>query len=210
MSASYTVGQRHFLGCIEQALRDHMWRAKPRRYEHSLSVARTAEEMALRYGQNPFEARVAGTLHDWDKVLSNDEQLALARRQGVDLGVDLELVCPLLHGVTAAGHLREEFPELSDAVLRAISLHTLGSVDMHPLDMVVFVADAIEPLRPSDEGIDQVRVLVRDGAPLADAYTACFCSGVEYVIHTRRYLYPQTLDIYNHLVLTQRNTAQTH
>lgn len=210
MPVSYTVEQRRFLGRIEQALRDHMQRAEPRRYEHSLSVARTAEDMALRYAQDPFEARVAGTLHDWDKVLSNDEQLALARRQGVDMGVDLELVCPLLHGITAAGHLREEVSGLSDAVLRAIALHTLGSTDMRPLDMIVFVADAIEPLRPSSEGIDQVRALVRAGAPLAEAYASCFCSGVEYVIRTRRYLYPKTLDIYNHLVLTRRKAARTH
>ena len=81
---------------------------------------------------------------------------------------------------------------------------------MRPLDMIVFVADAIEPLRPSSEGIDQVRALVRAGAPLAEAYASCFCSGVEYVIRTRRYLYPKTLDIYNHLVLTRREAARTH
>jgi putative nucleotidyltransferase with HDIG domain len=73
-----------------------MYQTHQRRYEHSLSVAETAERMALAYGVNPFEARVAGVLHDWDKVLSTHEQIDKAQRLGIDLGVDYQLVAGLL------------------------------------------------------------------------------------------------------------------
>ena len=202
-TATYDERQKAYLGRIEADLRDHMEVAKPKRYAHSLSVARTAEQMALAYGVDAFEARAAGILHDWDKVLSPEEQIAYARRLGVDLGVDSQLVQPLLHGITAARSLPERYPELPATVWQAIERHTIGAADMSELDMVVFVADGIEPIRKDVPAIHNVRQLVERGAPLSEVFWASFSSGVSYVIDTERYLYPGTLDIYNELVLAR-------
>ena len=202
-TATYNKQQKAFLWRIEADLRDHMEEAKPKRYAHSLSVARTAEQMALAYGVDAFEARAAGILHDWDKVLSPEEQIAYARRLGVDLGVDSQLVQPLLHGITAARSLPERYPELPATVWQAIERHTIGAADMSELDMVVFVADGIEPIRKDVPAIHNVRQLVEQGAPLSEVFWASFSSGVSYVIDTERYLYPGTLDIYNELVLAR-------
>jgi len=166
-----------------------------------------AEELALRYGEDPFEARLAGLLHDWDKVLGAEEQLAEARRQGIDLGVDLRLVLPLLHGLTAAGTLPRLYPELSERAVRAIRLHTLGAARMTDLDMILFVADGIEPLRKASPGISHVREILADGAPLAELYWESFASGVSFVIETRRYLYPGTIETYNQIVLERARDA---
>ena len=201
--AAYDRRERACLECLEAVLRDHMEAVKPKRYAHSLSVARTAEQMALAYGVSPFEARVAGILHDWDKVLSAEEQVAHARVLGVDLGVDIQLVQPLLHGITAARTLPERYPELPAAIWQAIERHTIGAADMSELDMVVFVADGIEPIRKDVPAIHNVRQLVEKSAPLEDVFWASFSSGVAYVIDTERYLYPGTLDIYNELVLAR-------
>ena len=70
---------------------------------------------------------------------------------------------------------------------------------MSPLDKVLFVADGIEPLRGSKGPLDAQRAAVAT-ASLDALYRTCFCDGVAYVIQTRRYLYPGTLDIYNELV----------
>lgn len=200
----YDEGARALVERLEADLREHMWERKPRRYLHSLSVARTAEQMALAYGADPLQARVAGILHDWDKVLSDDEQLALAEELGVDLGVGLDLVLPLLHGLTAALHLPRRYPELPAEVWQAIGRHTTGHAEMTALDMVVFVADGIEPRRRAAPAIEEVRELVDARAPLADVYWTSFYHGVSYVIETERYLYPGTLDIYNELALRRR------
>jgi predicted HD superfamily hydrolase involved in NAD metabolism len=195
------AGQERIVRRLEGDLKKRMAEVKPKRYAHSLSVARTAQDMAVEYGADPFQARVAGILHDWDKVVPTSELVSRARDMGIDMGVDLELVAPLLHGLTAARELPSRYPELPQAVWRAISLHTVGSATMGALDMVLFVADGIEPLRKGSAGIEHVRDMVRRHAPLHEVYAESFCGGVVYVVQTRRYLYPGTIDIYNRLVL---------
>lgn len=177
--------------------------ARPGRLAHSLSVGLTAERLAAAYGVEPYLARVAGILHDWAKVLPREETIARARGLGIDLGVDLELVEPLLHGMIAARELPARYPELPDEVWQAIDRHTLGNAHMTPLDMVVFVADGIEPRRKSVPAIERQRAMVGP-SPLEEVFWANFADGISYVIGTRRYLYPGTLDIYDEIVLARR------
>ncbi|MEY8436659.1 bis(5'-nucleosyl)-tetraphosphatase (symmetrical) YqeK [Atopobiaceae bacterium 24-176] len=183
---------------LEQDLSRHL-ASRPKRLAHSLSVGRTAEALAFHYGVDPFEARVAGILHDWEKARPDAELVGPAREAGIDFGAPLELVFPLIHGVLAARTLPERYPWLSSQVLTAIARHTTGAAQMSPLDEVLFVADGIEPLRGSKGPLDAQRALVATSS-LDGLYRTCFCDGMAYVIQTRRYLYPGTLDIYNELV----------
>lgn len=196
---SYTKAQKRQLSSYEADLSNQL-SVKPSRFKHSLSVGYTAERMALVYDVDPYEARVAGMLHDWSKALPLETQLSEAKRVGLDFGVDLELVKPLLHGSIAARVLPEIYPELSSAQLQAIDRHTLGDAHMSPLDMIIFVADGIEPLRKKNAVLDAQRKMVSN-VSLDDLYWQSFCDGVVYVIETRRYLYPGTLAIYNEHML---------
>lgn len=177
----------------------------PERLAHSLSVASTAEALAVTYDLDPYPARVAGILHDWDKVVPRPELVARARGLGIDMGVGLDLVQPLLHGIVAARELRDLYPELGPDVLQAIARHTTAAADMTPLDEVVFVADGIEPLRPSSPGTERVRALV-GRAPLDEVFWRSFTEGIVYVVSGGRYLYAGTINIYNELV--RRRTRQ--
>ncbi len=199
VSVEYGEGQLASIEGYENAARVQL-APKPKRLAHSLSVGLTAERLAAIYGVEPYLARVAGILHDWEKVLPARESIARASGLGIELGVELALVEPLLHGMIAARELPERFPELPDDVWQAIDRHTLGNAHMSPLDMVVFVADGIEPLRKPADAIKRQRKLVGK-ASLSDLYWECFSDGVSYVIETRRYLYPGTLSIYNDIVL---------
>lgn len=198
----YDREQRGRIAAYEEALAVQL-SAKPARLEHSLSVARTAEAMAVLYGEDAYEARVAGILHDWAKAYDDDAQRARAERYGVDLGVDPALVTNLYHGMVAARELPERWPELSASVLQAIDRHTTGAADMTPLDMIVFVADGIEPRRKDVQGIRRVREMVERRAPLADVFWESFRNGVVYVLQTDRYLWPGTLSTYNALALAR-------
>ena len=193
----YAPEQRDLLARIKADVSEHLAQ-KPRRLAHSLSVAKTAERLALAYGVDPFLARAAGLLHDWAKAAPVSEQLAQARELGVDLGVELELVHSLLHGIIAARTLPERYPELPPAVWHAISVHTSAAADMGPLDEVLFVADGIEPLRPDTPGISRSRSLVGK-ASLDDLFWESFVGGIVYVLEGGRYLYPGTIDVYNAL-----------
>lgn len=199
VSVEYGEGQLASIEGYENAARVQL-APKPKRLAHSLSVGLTAERLAAIYGVEPYLARVAGILHDWEKVLPARESIARASGLGIELGVELALVEPLLHGMIAARELPERFPELPDDVWQAIDRHTLGNAHMSPLDMVVFVADGIEPLRKPADAIKRQRKLVGK-ASLSDLYWECFSDGVSYVIEMRRYLYPGTLSIYNDIVL---------
>jgi predicted HD superfamily hydrolase involved in NAD metabolism len=196
----YTEDQRKEIARIRQALKVHMAKAKPKRYAHSLSVAKTATSLALMYDVDPYLACCAGLLHDWEKVFDNDQQIASAHELGIDLGVDLSLVGNLLHGPLAARRLPAVFPELPSAVWQAIARHTMGAIDMMPLDMVVFVADGIEPLRAKTPSLERIRHRVGK-VSLTSLYWESFVGGIIYVLQGGRYLYPGTLEIYNALVL---------
>ncbi len=179
---------------------------KPRRLAHSLSVARTAERLALVYGVDPFLAHAAGILHDWEKARSTAEQLARARELGIDLGVELELVHSLLHGMIAARTLPARYPELPPAVWHAIAVHTSACADMSALDEVLFVADGIEPLRPDTPGIERSRSLVGK-ASLDDLFWESFVGGITYVLEGGRYLFPGTIEVYNALAARRARRA---
>lgn len=197
----YTKAQKKDLARYEADVSRQL-ASKPARLNHSLSVAYTAERMALYYGVEPYSARVAGMFHDWSKALPQEEQFSEAERLGLDFGVNLDLVKPLLHGSIAARVLPERYPELSQEIFQAIDRHTLGAADMTPLDMIIFVADGIEPLRKKNPVLDAQRKMLHK-VSLEELYWQSFSDGVSYVIDTRRYLYPGTLAIYNEHVLQQ-------
>ncbi len=170
-----------------QELLDVRMKDKRKRYVHSLGVAETALHLAEVYGVDRFDAAAAGLIHDWDKVLSDDELVARALHYGIKVAGSPSAATPLLHGPVAAYELPQLFPELSPAVFQAVDRHTVGACDMTPLDMVVFVADAIEPNRK----------MVGEST-LDELFFSCFAQGLVYVIQSGRYLYPTAITIYNH------------
>lgn len=192
------------LARIEADVREQL-APKPRRLAHSISVAETAESLALAYGVDPFLARCAGLLHDWEKASSGSEQEARARELGIDLGVDLSLVRPLLHGIIAARELPPRYPELPAELWHAIEVHTTAATEMSPLDEVLFVADGVEPLRPATPGIERTRSLVGSVA-LDDLFWESFVGGIVYVLEGGRYLYPGTVEVYNSLAAKRAAT----
>ncbi len=202
----YEPWQRLTLTRVEADTRSQL-ASKPRRLAHSISVARMAEHLAVLYGVDPYLARVSGLLHDWDKAVPSDELIERARYFGIDLGVPLESVEPLLHGMVAARELPQRYPHLPREVWHAIDCHTSAAEDMGPLDMVLFVADGIEPLRRASEGITQTRSLVGK-ASLEDLFWCAFVGGIVYVLEGGRYLLPRTIDIYNTLAQSRAHKRE--
>lgn len=187
-------GQSAYLEHLRAMLEERMADRK-KRYAHSLGVSRTAGELAGRYGVDPFLARAAGLLHDWDKVVPDDELLVRALHYGIAVQGDPARSLPVLHGPVAARELPGLFPELPAEVFQAIDRHTLGAPGMSPLDMVVFVADGIEPGRRGDY-VDKLRRLAAT-AGLEELFFACLSSSLAYVIQTGRYLNPQAIETYD-------------
>jgi len=110
-----------------------------RRYLHSISVMRTAIDLANIYGADRYNARLAGLLHDCAKSMSHDELRTAAPNSDAPIQV--------LHAPAGAVFAREHFGVTDSEVLQAIARHTTGDPDMTLLDKVICLADFIEPQR---------------------------------------------------------------
>ena len=181
---------------VAEAMPRHFANAT-RRMEHSKGVAKSAALLAQIYGASQKEAYLAGLLHDWEKVMSTEELCALSEANQILPGEPREQVGPLLHGPLAAQRLPKEFPGIPQPVLRAIARHTTGAPDMSKLDMCVFVADAIEPLRghTADPLRDEV-----GRVSLEELYLDALAMSISFVIQKRKQLWPGALAIYNEIV----------
>jgi len=138
------------------------------RYEHTLRVADTAEDLALAHGLDADRARLAAMLHDAAREMGPEEFLKLADRWNLQVG-DPERQSPkLLHGPVAAGLARRELRIDDGEVLEAVMAHTTGRPGMGPLALVLYVADKIEPAReyPSVEHLRRLAREDLDGAAL--------------------------------------------
>ena len=200
----FADGEQARLERIEELLAVRMKDAR-KRHRHTLGVASTACELARVYDVDALSATAAGLLHDWDKVLPDDELVSRAIRYRIEVAGSVALAAPLLHGPVAARELPELFGDLPAGVFQAVARHTVGAQDMAPLDMVVFIADAIEPNRHGSYA-DALRAQVGK-VSLEELFFACFTQGLVYVLQTGRYLYPTAIDIYNHYALGRFGAA---
>jgi predicted HD superfamily hydrolase involved in NAD metabolism len=165
---------------------------------HCVRVAATARELAVVYGADPDLAELAGLLHDWDRDVPTDSLVAAAAEAGIAATPADEAVPYLLHARTAAAALKEALPGLPEPVLTAVARHTVGAVDMNCLDMVVYLADMIEPGR-AYPGVDDLREAV-GRVPLDELFALGYQQSLTYLVTSRRRIHPDTVDVWNALV----------
>lgn len=196
----YTLEQQTLINQLESDLKSHMYDKNPKRFVHSISVGHCAETLAQVYGADMFSARVAGILHDWEKLLSDADTLELAERFRIQVEVPYQKIVGLLHGPLAAKTLPAIYPWLSNEILSAIQKHTAGDRQMSKLDKILYVADLIEPLRPNFTAVEESRNVYLRGGSLDELYESAFCNVMMYVISSRRYLYPNSIALYNEMI----------
>lgn len=196
----YTLEQQTLINQLEFDLKSHMYDKNPKRFAHSISVGHCAETLAQVYGADMFSARVAGILHDWEKLLSDADTLELAERFRIQVEAPYQKIVGLLHGPLAAKTLPAIYPWLSNEILSAIQKHTAGDRQMSKLDKILYVADLIEPLRPNFKAVEESRNVYLRGGSLDELYESAFCNVMMYVISSRRYLYPNSIALYNEMI----------
>lgn len=190
---------------IEFAERELKKRLNEYGFAHSVGVATTASLMATLYGVNPLDAYMAGLLHDWDRNETHENLIARARRFGID--VDDIIACSprLVHAHTGAYGAREYFEscanpfELTDEVFHAIEHHTVGVPDMSELDMIVYVADMIEPSR-SFPAVESLREMVGT-IGLDQLFFQAYQQTMKHLVTYKKVIHPDTLGVWNSLVL---------
>ena len=117
-------------------LRKEMEKAlEPKRYEHTLSVAYTAANLAAIHGVDIDKALIAGMLHDCAKCLSHKKQMSVCEKNHISLTeMETEENSPLLHAKAGSALARQEYRITDVDILNAIRYHTTGRPGMSPPD----------------------------------------------------------------------------
>tara|TARA_Y100001960_G_C14608239_1_gene794397 strand:+ start:475 stop:1071 length:597 start_codon:yes stop_codon:yes gene_type:complete len=167
------------------------------RYEHVLSVRDQAVKLAVRHNINPEQAELAALLHDCLKELSNDELLKYAKEHKFVFDQYEENNVSLLHGKLAPFMAKNQFGIDDEVVNNAMRKHTTGAIEMEPVDMILFVADFCEPLRPYAEA-ETVRALAEHDLEMA-TLEVMKCK-IRKNLSKNRTIHPDSFDSYNSLI----------
>ena len=180
-------------------------RLKRSRYEHSLGVAETALKLAKRFHVDEEKAYVAGLLHDCAREFPNGELMREAEKRGIAIGPVERAMPLLLHAYIGAYRVKELYGVEDREISQAIWRHTVGGVDMTPLDQIVYFADMIEPHREYPKA-EQLRMLA-ETASLDEMLLAGLSASILFVVQKQHLVHPDTVTARNEILM--RRNAQT-
>lgn len=168
------------------------------RFIHSLGVAECASALAERFGCDAEKAYLAGLLHDCATALTPEEMLALALEAGLrtaeEISRDPVADYHARLGVIVA---RRDYGVDDPAILQAIAYHQVGGVPMTTLDVIISLADAIEPSRKGDR-IDAIRRMAE--TDLLGAYIEKCKFYMTNILNSSRPLSLERVRVYNFLL----------
>lgn len=123
---------------------------KPKRLEHSISVANVALKIAINNPEAvlPIEAYRAGLLHDLGKYVNDETAIAMIKENFDEKYIKYPSWA--YHQWTGAVIARDVFGEKNQKVLDAIIYHCTGRPKMGPLEQIIYSSDKIDPLRGYD------------------------------------------------------------
>lgn len=164
----------------------------PHRFAHSLSVARTSLDLAVRYGEDPVKAETAGLLHDCAKCLPLPEMQKIARKARMTEDSAVLESPALLHSLAGVPVARSCYGVEDSEILEAIAYHNTGCAGMSRLAMCVCLADFIEPNRDPFPLLEDVRRLA--GLSLEKALLLSLEGVADHVRSKGKDLHPRTLN----------------
>lgn len=167
------------------------------RFIHSLGVAECAKELALRFGCSAEQAYLAGLLHDCATKYPPEEMLSLAISEGL-CAPDATVTDPTaeFHARLGAIVAKNEYGIIDPEILNAIALHQIGGVPMSKLDIIVSLADAIEPSR-TGERIEAIRKIAKTN--LIAAYLDKCQFYMENILASSKTIPQERIDVFNYV-----------
>lgn len=168
------------------------------RYHHSICVAESCRELALRYGANPEKAEIAGILHDILKDTDANTMLQLANQFGIILDAFEKQSLTLWHARIGSEFVKRELLITDPQIIEPIRWHTTGKAGMTLEERILFTADFISADR-SYPGVEEMRELAKKS--LREAMLEGLAFTLMELSAKRRVLHPDTLSAYNDLIL---------
>jgi len=169
-------------------------------FAHSLRVRETAKAMAERFGVNTEKAALAGLLHDYGKGIKEAEMLSEARKLGISINCVEERDPYLLHAPVGAKLISLSLKIKDHEIINAVSRHTVGEPSMSKLDMIIYIADMIEPAR-SFPGLEKIRDLA--GENLMESFELAYAHTLTYLVNKRKFIHPKSFEVWNWIQLSK-------
>jgi len=168
-----------------------------KRYLHVLGVCDTAAKMAHKFGIDEQKAYLAALLHDCVKYMATSELIEYANNLGVKLsGEDIE--CPqVIHAPLGAQIAKVEYGVEDNEILDAIKYHTVARENMTKLDMIIYVADMIEPTRNFD-GVEDLRKIAFEN--LEKGFIECLKTSLMFNIKADKKIHSNSLKCWNSIL----------
>ncbi len=155
--------QNHYQD-IKNGMSEHRW-------QHTLGVRRSAVALAEKYGGSLIKCAVAAFYHDCAKDMNPKDMRKILLDHGADIHDETLQSGAMMHGPAGAILAEERYHVYDREVLDAIRYHTTGREEMTLTDLIIFVADAIEPNRQDYPGLNAIRSLAE-----IDLYAAALYS----------------------------------
>ena len=177
------------IGTIEEKIKK---RLTPKRFHHSLNVAKKAVELAKLYGCDDKKAYLAGLVHDCAKDITKEAAKTKCFDYDVELDEFEKSNPALIHAKLGEKVAKIELGITDEDVLGAIKYHTLGRPDMTMLEKIVFVADMIEESRCFD-GVERLREIAQKN--IDEAVLACTKATVNFSKNHNREVHPMAYQV---------------
>lgn len=128
-----------------------------KRYEHTLSVAYTAANLAACHEADAGKALIAGMLHDCAKCMPEHKLLDICEKHHIPVSREEQRKPSLLHAKVGSHLAHKKYKVTDQDILNAICYHTTGRPAMSLLEKIIFVADYMEPGRRQAPRLEQIR-----------------------------------------------------
>ena len=131
-----------------------------KRYEHTLSVAYTAANLAMVHSSDTDKALIAGMLHDCAKCIPDNKLISICEKNSLDISeVEINNPSALLHAKVGAHLAHKKYGINDEDIINAIKYHTTGRPNMSKLEKILYIADYIEPGRKHAPNLKQIRTM---------------------------------------------------
>ena len=166
---------------------------QPKRLEHTYRVMSLAVDLASIHKADESQVYLAALLHDCAKNFSQEHTQEIFKECNVTLDIHTQRNPSLWHAI-AGEHVAEEIFGVNDPeVHSAIRKHTTGDGDMSVVEMIIYVADYIDPIGAfNNESIYNTAT-----ENLAHAVGLCAESSIQYLLSKKKEIHPNTLACYN-------------
>lgn len=178
---------------LKKIIKEVRKKISEKRFLHSEAVAETAKKLAIKYGEDPQKAYVAGILHDYAKEMSLDEMQDYMKENGLwdSLFDEEKNLVELLHSRVGALVALKEFHIEDPEIIQAIAEHTIGGKELSKLSEILYLADYIAPGR-KQPGVEEVRNAAKKD--FEEALFLAYDHTIQYLEKCKKWIHPASLE----------------